>query len=91
MIFNNCSVIHLFYDECDTYAVRLEKNRQMSIKLAQNDFTRKIKDFDSFTKIPKECECFGQINCCQKLLKVAQSPINRQIWSHCTYAGVHDY
>ena len=26
---------------------------------------------------------FGQINCCRKLLKVAQSPINRPIWSHC--------
>ena len=28
------------------------KNRQMSIKLAQNDFTRKMRDFDTFTKIP---------------------------------------
>jgi len=28
-----------------------EKNRQMSIKVAQNDFTRKIIDFDNFTKI----------------------------------------
>ena len=27
------------------------KNCQMSIKVAQNDFTRKIKDFDTFTKI----------------------------------------
>ena len=27
-------------------------------------------------------ERFGQINCCQKLLKVAQSTINRQIWLH---------
>ena len=27
------------------------KNHQMSIKLAQNDFTRKMIDFDSFTKI----------------------------------------
>ena len=25
---------------------------------------------------------FGQINCCQILWKVAQSPINRPIWSH---------
>ena len=23
-----------------------------------------------------------QINCCQKALKIAQSPINRPIWSH---------
>ena len=28
-----------------------EKIRQMSIKVAQNDFTRKIKDFDTFIKI----------------------------------------
>ena len=27
------------------------KNRQISIKAAQNDFTRKIRDFDIFTKI----------------------------------------
>ena len=32
-------------------AVWPEKNRQMSIKVAQNDFNRKIIDFDSFTKI----------------------------------------
>ena len=28
-----------------------EKNRQISIKVAQNDFTRKMIDFDLFTKI----------------------------------------
>ena len=28
-----------------------ERNCQMSIKGAQNDFTRKIKDFDTFAKI----------------------------------------
>ena len=27
------------------------KNCQMSIKVAQNDFTRKMNDFDTFTKI----------------------------------------
>ena len=27
------------------------KNRQMSIKLPKNDFSSKIKDFDTFTKI----------------------------------------
>ena len=37
------------------------KNLQMSIKVAQNDFTRKMIDFDTFTK------SFGQINCCQKV------------------------
>ena len=28
-----------------------DKNRQMSIKVAQNGFTRKMNDFDTFTKI----------------------------------------
>ena len=29
------------------------KSRQMSLKVApKNDFTRKMKDFDTFTKIP---------------------------------------
>ena len=28
-----------------------QKNRQMSIKDAQNDLTREIKDFDTYTKI----------------------------------------
>ena len=27
------------------------KNRQMSVKVAKNDFTRKMNDFDTFTKI----------------------------------------
>ena len=39
-------------------------------------------DFDTSIKIPQECDRFGQIKCCQKNLKVGQSPINRQIWSH---------
>ena len=51
-------------------------------KLPKNDFTRKKIDFDTFPKIADECGRFRQINCCQMLLKVAQSPINRQIWSH---------
>ena len=33
--------------------------------------------------LQKLCRRFGQINCCQKLWKVAQSPINRPIWTHC--------
>ena len=39
-------------------------------------------DFDTITKIAKECWRFGQVKCCQRLWKVAQSPINHQIWSH---------
>ena len=51
--------------------------------LPKNDFTRKITDFDTFTKIALECGRFGQTNCCHTLWKVAQSPINSPIWSHC--------
>ena len=39
----------------------------MYIKLPKNDFTRKMIDFDTFTKIDYECERFGQTNCCQRL------------------------
>ena len=58
------------------------KNRQMSLKVVQNDFTRKIKDFDTFIKFAYECRRFGQINCCQRIWKVVKSLINRPIWSH---------
>ena len=43
------------------------KNRQMSIKVTQNDFTRKMIVFDTFTKIASECRRFGQIICWQRL------------------------
>ena len=33
------------------FASVTRKNRQMSIKVAQNDVTRKMTDFDAFTKI----------------------------------------
>ena len=39
----------------------------MPIKVAQNNFTTKIIDFDTFTKIALECGKFGQIP------KIAQS------------------
>ena len=48
--------------------------------MPNNDFTRKMIAFDTFTIISL-CERFGQINCCQRLWKLAQSPINRPIWS----------
>ena len=34
-----------------------------SKKLPKNDFTRKIKDFDTFTKHPLKCGRFGPNNC----------------------------
>ena len=33
-------------------------------------------------KLPKNVRYLGKINCYQRLWKVAQSPINRPIWSH---------
>ena len=40
-------------------------------------------DFNTLTKIAQECGRCGQINCCQRFYKLAQSsPINRPIWSH---------
>ena len=48
----------------------------------KNDLTRNMIDFDTFTKIAWECGRFGQINCCQRLWIVAQSPKNCPIWSH---------
>ena len=41
-------------------AVWPEKNRQMSIKLAQNDFTRKMIDFDTLKKLPKNVRNLGK-------------------------------
>ena len=48
----------------------------------------KLEIFDTFTKIAWECGRFGQINCCQRLWKVAQSSINRPIWSHWLGAAI---
>ena len=36
-------------------------------KLPKNDGTRKMTDFDNFTKIALECKRLGQINYCQRL------------------------
>ena len=33
-------------------------------------------------KLPMNVRDLGKINCCQRLYKVAQSPINQTIWSH---------
>ena len=42
----------------------------------------KLKILRNLQKLPKMCWHFGQNNCCHGLWKVAQSPINRRIWSH---------
>ena len=41
-----------------------------------------MKDCDIFKKIALEFGWFGQNNCCHRLWKIAQSAINRPIWSH---------
>ena len=43
------------------------KSRQMSTKLPKNDFTRKFKDFDTYTKMAIKCGLFGPNNFCQSL------------------------
>ena len=48
-------------------AVWPEKTHQMSIKVAENDFIRKIIEFDTFTKIALQWGRFGQTNCFQRL------------------------
>ena len=63
-------------------AVWPKKITKCLFKLPKNDYTIEIKHFDTFTKIAEECRRFGQINCCQRLLRLAQSPINHPIWSH---------
>ena len=37
------------------------KSCQMSIKVAQNDLTRKMKDFDTFKKLPKNVGDLGKL------------------------------
>ena len=37
------------------------KNRQMSIKMPKNDFTSKIKDFDTLQKLPKNVRDLGKL------------------------------
>ena len=39
------------FEMCAAQAVWPVKNRQTSVKLPKNDFTSKIKDFDTFAKI----------------------------------------
>jgi len=50
------------YGQCDQ--IKIAKCLK---KLPKNDFTIKMIDFKTFTKMPKNVERFGQINCCQRL------------------------
>ena len=49
----------------------------MSIKVAQNDFTKKLKILTPLQKLPKNVVDLGKLfvfsNCCHRLCKVAQS------------------
>ena len=76
------------------YTVWPVKSHQMSIKVAQNDSTWKMKDF------ALKCGRFGQNKWCYRLWKVAQSAINphlvtlflchfvRLSTSHCSYLSL---
>ena len=52
---------HESYMQCD----QKKKVAKSLSKLPKNDFTRKNKDFDTYTKIAHECGRFWQNNCCQ--------------------------
>ena len=45
---------HLLTDQCDQIKIA-----KCLYKLPKNEFTRKINDFDTFTKIAQHCGCFG--------------------------------
>ena len=55
-------------------------------KWSNTDFTRKMKYFDTPLTYCLKMWQFGQNNCCHRLRKVAQSAMNRPIWSHWTSA-----
>ena len=65
-----------------TISVTCKKLPNVYKKWPKTDFTRKMKEFDTFSKIALKMWQFGQNNCCHRLRKVAQSAINRPIWSH---------
>ena len=45
--------------------------------------------FTPLQKLPKNVGDLGSFNCCQRLQKIAQIPINRPIWSHCAGSKHH--
>ena len=49
-----------------------EKNRQISINLPKNDFTRKIKDFETFTKLPKNVGDLGKLIVAKRFKKLSK-------------------
>ena len=52
----------MYFSARNKWSVRPEKNRQMSIKVAQKYFTRKMIDFDTFTKkCPKNVGDLGKL------------------------------
>ena len=57
--------------------------------MSKNEIARNMIDSGNLTKLAKESGSFGQINCCQSLYKLAQSPINCSIWTHCPQVYCH--
>ena len=60
---------HYYLQWSHTQAVWPEKIAKCLYKLPKNDFTWKMIEFDTFTKIALLCVRFGQINCCTMALK----------------------
>ena len=66
----------------ESTAVWPVKSHQMSIKSCPKMISlEKIKILTPLQKLPIMWEIW-EINCCQRLWKFAQSPINHPIWSH---------
>ena len=58
----------------------------MSIKVAQNDFSRRIKDFVTFTNLPKNVGDLGILIVAKGFEKLPKLQTNRPIWSDCSEA-----
>ena len=58
--------------ELQASSVTTKKSPNVYKKWSKTDFTRIMKDFDTFSKLPKMWR-FGRNNCCYRLRKVAQS------------------
>ena len=70
----------------DISCMTSKKSPNVYKKWPNTDFTRKMKYFDTPLTYCLKMWQFGQNNCCHRLRKVAQSAMNRPIWSHWTSA-----
>ena len=64
-------------------SVTSKKSPKVHKSCPKNIFYKINERFWHLYKNCQKCGRFGQNNCCRRLWKVAQSTINRPIWSHC--------